>query len=127
MNIASKNQKCVISLSATVAEAATIFTVTPVAQPRASVVIGGHSIGVFVYWYGPVRTVTKSIRLLVLLGLDRLTVGPGRNRLLGTGPFLMWFAVELSNSRSTEWYTPPSIKCRKFMQPVQHFLFLKSF
>jgi hypothetical protein len=22
-------------------------------------------------------------------------------------------------------YTPPSIKCRKFMQPVQHFLLLK--
>jgi hypothetical protein len=27
--------------------------------------------GVFVYWYGPVRTGTKSIRLLVLLGSDR--------------------------------------------------------
>jgi hypothetical protein len=25
------------------------------------------TVGVFVYWYGPVRTVTKSIRLLVLL------------------------------------------------------------
>jgi hypothetical protein len=38
-----KNQKCKIniSLSATVAEAATILPVTPVAHPRYSVVIGG--------------------------------------------------------------------------------------
>jgi hypothetical protein len=39
------------------------------------------TVGVFVYWYGPVRTGTKSIRLLVLLGSK----------------------MELSNSRSTEW------------------------
>jgi hypothetical protein len=39
--------------------------------------------------------VPKSIRLLVLLGLDRLIVGPGRNRLL-----MDWFVVELSNSRN---------------------------
>jgi hypothetical protein len=60
--------------------------------------------GVFIYWSGLVRTGTKSIRLLVCVGSDRSVVGPGRNRLLGTGPFLMWLAAELSNSRSTEWY-----------------------
>jgi hypothetical protein len=59
--------------------------------------------GVFVYWYGPVRTGTKSIRLLVRLGSDRSIVGPSRDRLLGTGLFLTWFIAELSNSGSTEW------------------------
>jgi hypothetical protein len=58
----------------------------------------------FVYWYRPVRTGTKSIRLLVQLGSDHSVVGLGHNRLLRTGPFLTWFAVELSNSRSTKWY-----------------------
>jgi hypothetical protein len=59
---------------------------------------------VFVYWYGPVRTGTRSIRLLVCAESDRSIVGPGRNRLLGTGPFLTWLAAELSNSKTTEWY-----------------------
>jgi hypothetical protein len=44
--------------------------------------------GVFVYWYGPVWTGTKSIPLLVWLGSDRSIVGLGRDRLLGTGTFL---------------------------------------
>jgi hypothetical protein len=36
---------------------------------------------VFVYWSGPVRTDTKSIRLLLVrLESDRSIVGPGRNR-----------------------------------------------
>jgi hypothetical protein len=51
-----------------------------------------------------IRTGTKSIRLLVCMGLDRSIVGPGDNRLLRTGPFLMWFIAELSNSGSTMWY-----------------------
>jgi hypothetical protein len=63
--------------------------------------------GVFVYWYESVWTGTKSIRLLVY-GWDRtiqllvrvIIVYSG----LRTGPFLTWFAVELSNSRSTECY-----------------------
>jgi hypothetical protein len=49
---------------------------------------------VFVYWYGPLRTGTKIICLLVHMGSDRSIVGPGHNRLLGTRPFLMWFVAE---------------------------------
>jgi hypothetical protein len=45
----------------------------------------------------PVRTVTKSNRLLVRLGSDLSIVSPGHNHLLGTEPFLTWFAAELSN------------------------------
>jgi hypothetical protein len=32
------------------------------------------------------------------MGSDRPIVGPGRNHLLRTEPFLMWFVAELSNS-----------------------------
>jgi hypothetical protein len=42
-----------------------------------------------------VRTGTQNIRLLVRMGSDRSIVGPGRNRLLGTGLFLTWFVAEL--------------------------------
>jgi hypothetical protein len=58
-------------------------------RTRDIIATASYSIGVFVYWYGPVRTASKSIRLLVRMGSDRTIVGPGRNRLLRTGPFLM--------------------------------------
>jgi hypothetical protein len=74
---------------------------------------------VFVYWYGPVLTGTKSIRLLVLLGSDRSTVGPGRNRLLGNRTVLTWLAVELSNSRSTEWYILEWLELFVYCGPVR--------
>jgi hypothetical protein len=43
--------------------------------------------GVFVYWYGPSRTGTKSICLLVHMGSGHSIVGMGHDRLLRTRPF----------------------------------------
>jgi hypothetical protein len=67
-------------------------------------VLSNILLDMFVYWSGLVRTGTKSIRLLVRLGSDHSIVGLGRNHLLRDLTVLKWFGVELSNTRSTEWY-----------------------
>jgi hypothetical protein len=66
---------------------------------------------------GPIPR-AKSIRLLVRSGSDRFIVGPGRNRLLRTGPFLTWLAVELSNSGSTKWYVLERLELFVYCGPV---------